>query len=402
MLIFGVDLEANTMKIIEITVAHYDALNKFRTEDGKRYHPHFKEEMDLILKRGAGLNFVALEGNRVIGYVISDCSDKFPFLDNFGYTLLMDFWVENTHRRNAIASALLEHLASGMKARGFTKLNIISENQWSCKVRDLGSLAMFSHLTNLKIDYRNNDDLRSLADLPQLSELILDHCYVDDYSALAKLTQLNHFKINSSHRCKDFQFLANLTQLKQLNLYGISLVNKDIDLISNLSQLTYLSIGSCPDITDISPLTKLENLTELYFYYNENIQDFAPIGRMPNLRLLHFHSMKANFSDITFLRSLPHLTDLSIIDRNMVIDTPLCDFSVISDLTNLTRLDLSYNHIRDISFLSSLSNLTYLKLEGNRIKDLSPLDALQQQGLKELIVDRKKDSGFSYHGQEEV
>jgi Leucine-rich repeat (LRR) protein len=112
--------------------------------------------------------------------------------------------------------------------------------------------------------------------------------------------------------------------------------------------------------------------------------------------------MAPNFLDITFLRSLPHLTDLSIIARNGSLARFPCDFSIISDLINLTRLDLSRNHIYDVSFLSPLSNLTYLNLGENIIKDLSPLYALKQQGLKELIVSREKGYDFSYHGQEEV
>jgi len=394
---------ANTIKIVEITVAHYDALNKFSTEVGERYYPVFsdRKEMDLILTGGSGFNFVALEGNQIVGYVISDCSYKLSSLDKFGYALLMDFVVENTHRTSAIASALLECFASRMKARGLTKLLMAGDGKKRYKVKDLDSLAMFRHLTTLEIKIKTDDDLRSLADLSQLSELTLNYCLCEDYSVLSKLTQLTYLEIRSL-TCKDFQFLLNLTQLKHLNIFDLSLGNKEIDIISNLSQLSCLNIGGGSNITDISPLSKLENLRELYFCYSPNIQDFAPIGRMSNLRLLSFINMGPNFSDITFLRSLPHLTDLSIIARNGSLNLSRCNFSVISDLINLTRLDLSRNYIYDISFLAPLSNLTYLNLEGNIIEDLSPLDALKQQGLKELRVSRKKGYDFSYHGQEEV
>ncbi len=224
-----------------------------------------------------------------------------------------------------------------------------------------------------------------------------------DHAPLATLTQLTHLTIESSHYSKDFQFLSNLTQLTHLKLYCTLLTDADLQLISTLPELTYLDIGGCQHITDISPLARLENLTELYFSINENIRDFSFIGNMSNLRLLHFCEMRQNLSEITFLRSLPHLTDLSISGRNALVNlgVPACDLSPISDLTNLTRLDLSYNAIRDISFLLPLSKLIYLNLIGNRIQDMSPTHALRQQSLKECITRSPyADQDWSLHGQD--
>lgn len=388
------------MKIVELTMAHHDAVNQFSYSNGVGFvfDERARNSTEKFLSRNSGLNFVALDWNRVVGYLIGACTDNFAYLNKFG--------VEKSYRSSQIASKLLEHFSAGLKTRGvdhltvYTKYNGGSREQY--KFSDLGSLKMFDYLTTLHIARSDKADLRSLTDLPQLSKLILEGCDAQDYSPLSALTQLTHLTIERSY-CEGFQFLSNLTHLTHLKLWDTYLSDSELGLVSNLSQLTYLNIGGCARITDISPLIRLKNLTELVFYINENITDFFPVGNMTNLRRVHFCDMRRNLSEITFLRSLPHLLDLSITGRNSLVGpgVPACDFTPISDLIHLTRLDLSYNKIRDISFLAPLSKLVYLNLKGNRIQDMSPIYALQQQSLKECITRSDyADQDWSLHGQD--
>lgn len=397
---------ATPMEIVELTMVHHDAVNQFSrgARLGLVFDERSRGNTERFLNRNLGLNFVALDWNRVVGYVIGAGTNELAYLNNFG--------VEKSYRSSQIASKLLERFSSGLKARGVTHLKVHTKNggnhREQYKLSDLGTLTMFDHLTTLHIApveglANNSTNLQSLADLPQLSKLILERCQPEDHAPLAALTQLTHLVIEGS-RCKDFEFLSNLTQLTHLKLCYTLLTDADLQLISKLPKLTCLDIGGCEDITDISPLVQLENLTELYFRNNRNIRDFSPIGRMSNLRLLNFREMSENLSDIRFLRSLPHLTDLSIIDRNLMAyfgGAPACDLSPISTLTNLTRLDLSYNNIRDISFLLPLSKLIYLNLKGNKIRDMSPISVLRQQSLRECITQNDyADQDWSLHGQD--
>lgn len=392
------------MEIVELTMAHHDAVNQLSRKAGLNlvFDERAKEHTERFLSHNLGFNFVALDWNRVVGYVIGACHEQIVSLNNFG--------VEKSYHSSQIASELLERFSLGLKARGVTHLKVYTKDggnhREKYKFSDLGTLKMFDHLTTLHIapvsSTGSSTDLRSLADLPQLSKLILERCHPQDYSPLSALTQLTHLMIESSY-CEGFQFLSHLTQLTHLKLRGTLLSDSELELVSNLSKLTHLDIGACSRITDLSPLTQLENLRELIFHINENIKDFSPISKMSNLRLLHFIRMRDNFSEITFLRSLPHLTDLSITARNNLVKlgVPACDLTPISHLTNLTRLDLSYNAIRNISFLLPLSKLTYLNLKGNKIQDLSPIDALRQQSLRECITrDDYADQDWSLHGQD--
>lgn len=83
------------------------------------------------------------------------------------------------------------------------------------------------------------------------------------------------------------------------------------------------------------------------------------------------------------LESQTNIQDLSglqycsnLIDLNLELNIHISDLSPLSDLTNLTRLDLWHNQISDISPLDSLTNLTYLELGDNEISDISPLGNL--------------------------
>ena len=80
-------------------------------------------------------------------------------------------------------------------------------------------------------------------------------------------------------------------------------------------------------------------------------------------------------SNISALSELKNLTELNL-TRNSV-----SDISALSELPNLTKLYLDINSISDISALSELKNLTHLSLAGNNIHDISDLS-----GLKNLEV----------------
>jgi len=384
------------MKIVEMTFDHHDAVNQFsiKTQQGIVFSEKIKNMTEQFLSRNRGFNFVAIDWNRVVGYLVGACHNEIAYLNNFG--------VEKSYRGSQIAANLLEHFSSAIQAKGATTLKLSAESHHKkFDINDLGSLKMFRHLTALHLFDRRGDDLRLLADLSQLLELKFELCSTQDFSPVSALTQLTHLTIQDSY-CEKFPSLANLNQLTHLHLRGCRITDVDIHQISNLSKLTYLYLSS-DAVTDISPLTKLENLTELHFTFVDNIKDFSPIGSISSLKRLSFDGVRRNLSEITFLRSLPHLTDLSITGRNQLVSVgvPACDFSPISDLTNLTRLDLSYNAIRDISFLLPLSKLTELELKGNRIQDRTPIESLRKQSLKQVNFAKPHDNyDWSQHGQD--
>ena len=75
-------------------------------------------------------------------------------------------------------------------------------------------------------------------------------------------------------------------------------------------------------------------------------------------------------SDISALSGLTNLANLELGSNN------ISDISALSGLTNLTYLGLWDNNISDISALNGLTNLTNLNLEDNNISDISALSGL--------------------------
>jgi internalin A len=80
-------------------------------------------------------------------------------------------------------------------------------------------------------------------------------------------------------------------------------------------------------------------------------------------------------SDLTPLSNLTELTDLNL------RETTTSDISILARLIKLQQLQLGQNEISDISVLAIMPDLTYLILILNPITDISPL--LLNEGLGE-------------------
>lgn len=103
-----------------------------------------------------------------------------------------------------------------------------------------------------------------------------------------------------------------------------------------------------------------------YLTVEESCQlDF--ISELPSLIELTLIHVDMDSIPLSFLK-LKQLRKLTIL-----MSEDLQDIKVLSGLTNLVKLDLSYNYITDISPLAALVNLERLYLMHNSIVDISPL-----------------------------
>lgn len=156
--------------------------------------------------------------------------------------------------------------------------------------------------------------------------------------ALSSLTELNA-QDGSIRSLKGVEYLTNLRELDLLWNDRIA----DVTPIANLTNLRNLNLGS-NQIIDVTPIANLNNLESLWIWGNQ-IADVTPLANLTNLQYLH-------------------------LQYNQIIDvTPL------TNLTNLQWLTLDSNQIADINSLVNLANLRGLGLSNNRIKDITPLVA---------------------------
>lgn len=110
----------------------------------------------------------------------------------------------------------------------------------------------------------------------------------------------------------------------------------------------------------------------------EGLENLAMLPRLRSLRITPFKEAAANAAAgddpaarAIVLSEYPECTDLS-------------DLSVISGLTDLEKLDVSYCHVKDLSFAENMQQLTSLNIGCTEITDLSPLTEYPQ--LERLII----------------
>ena len=109
------------------------------------------------------------------------------------------------------------------------------------------------------------------------------------------------------------------------------------------------------------------------------ISNLSPLSNLTNLTFLDLTSNR--ISDISALSNLTNLTELHL-GGNQTIS----DISALTNLTNLTRLNLWTNRISDISALARLTDLTYLALSQNELNGAIPTELGKLTNLEQLYL----------------
>jgi internalin A len=147
-------------------------------------------------------------------------------------------------------------------------------------------------------------------------------------------------------------------------------------------QTTYLDLGNC-GLTDLSKVPRLFECTHLETLILSNTwYDFVEkkekrsqnkgtqnqIVKLTRgfLQLQNLHTLKMG----GYYYSFGFISYTNI--------WHIADYELLSGLTQLTVLDISYTGISDISFLKAVNQLNSLNLRSNQISDISPLKALNQ------------------------
>jgi Leucine-rich repeat (LRR) protein len=163
--------------------------------------------------------------------------------------------------------------------------------------------------------------------------------------------------------------ITNLTGLElATNLESLDLDNnfvRDLSPILGLPQLSWLSLSGTR-IADLSPLTSLSNLTYLDLGNNGLTGDLGILAKLTNLVNL---GLDGNYlTDCQFLTNLPQLSSLDLTE-NFIRDA-----SPIASLTNLSQLFLRNNRISNLGFMENLPRLIDVDVTLN-LADLSQSSA---------------------------
>ncbi len=297
-------------------------------------------------------------------------------------------------------------------------------------IRDLTGLEFATGLTSLNLSYNSIPDITPLSGLTNLTSLILSYNGIRDISPLSGLTNLTSLNL-SYNSITDISPLSGLTSLTLLILSGNLFT--DISPLSGLTNLTSLNL-SYNSVSDLTPLSGLTSLTFLSLYDGIMIRDRSALSRLSNLSeadipdanlraaikvamgkasdapitgfemgfLSELEAPNSNIRDLTGLELASGLTNLDLgtefVSRvGYVNSNHISDFSLLSGLTNLTRLDLGGNSISDLSALSGaisgLPNLERLILDTNSISDVSAISGFTR--LRVLLLYNNNISDLS-------
>jgi Leucine-rich repeat (LRR) protein/predicted DNA-binding WGR domain protein len=189
----------------------------------------------------------------------------------------------------------------------------------------------------------------------------------EPWKKIASLTTLECTLTNNGNICefqvKDLFPLANLTQLKNLNLTWSKVRN--LSPLQNLQQLEKLDLSLSKTLKDLEGIQNLHSLKELDVS-NTAATDLEPVYELKNLKTLVLKELRIN----------------SLIG--------------IEKLKTLRKLNCSWCNLKSIDGLN-LGDLEELELSGLKIKDVEAFKSLSQ--LRSLIIERaeiKNTEGFKY------
>lgn len=172
---------------------------------------------------------------------------------------------------------------------------------------------------------------------------------------------------------KDFEIIKQIEILLNVKLthYHSNNVNYSGYYCNNHEQVTKLSIGNCKIINFGKLVNLLLELRELNYIILRSIQttNFSRISLLKNIKKLEVTNCK--ISNVTFLSGMCQLTYLDLSQNDIKNIAP------IKELTKLSFLNLRRNSIDDISPLYNLKKLNELNISNNNIFKIDSLGNLK-------------------------
>lgn len=313
-----------------------------------------------------------------------------PLYDYFMIPIEIDFqnkeWLQKYQKVGSIQSMCKGQIGSirGIRKTDDKEKDVIYEIlQWSylhgtltnldlnaCKtLHSLNGLENFVNLKRLEIIGIDVTSLKKLSNLTKLNDLRVGPCKarIESIDGLSNLTNMQVLWIYSCMNV-DFNIISKMYNLTDLRLRGSIVYN--VGMISCLTNLTLLEIGSRIDMEDNITFTKLTKLF-LHFYGITPTASISNLTNLTSLKLLGRETPNLNgFSRLTKLKEL-------VLSENYILQ----NVSQISHLTNLTKLHIDIGSFQ-VNFLECLTNCTELTLTSTTLDTLRPLSKMTK--LKEL------------------
>jgi len=209
---------------------------------------------------------------------------------------------------------------------------------------------------------------------------------LEDLALLPALEKLTIQKNNIG----TLAYLANLTELTELDLTGSRFPAEELTVLTNLPKLTRLIMANC-GLSTIAALTDAQNLITLDLSGNtlRNLDALTSMTTLTQLDLSHnavsslsalttlsnLEMLDVSYNALTTLAPIATCLNLTWLDAG---NNQLANVSGVDNLPALTYLSVEYNSLTDISPISKCTTLTELSISGNQLTDISSLSALMK------------------------
>lgn len=293
-------------------------------------------------------------------------------------------------------------------------------------LRDIGFLREMENLTELELTGTSIKTLDALEDCADTLKVLRleDNFSVEDYSVVLSCTGLQELALHVSYNFDVPMQVPDLSAMTDLKVLTIENYDKfdNLGKLTGLEELTISSVAS----GDGSALAQLQNLrvlnlTDMSVYDGfldevpslPNLEtldltdsfiwtDIAPVFAAPSLKRVYLNDADAGFD----MRNVKICESLTVLDMtgtriHRLKEDGSWDYQAegssalvtVQDmeyffdcLPNLEALYLPGHELEDITFLADKTELYYLDVSDNYITDLSPLSALSRL---EIVVCEK-------------
>lgn len=288
-------------------------------------------------------------------------------------------------------------------------------------------------LKELNIDQPNRVDLDGLEHAANLKSLTINDGLMLDQTSLdtiGELKSLEHLVIPNlsvkDYDMNDLDWLKGLTNLKELNIKGISEID-DISAMKNMKDLESLNLSENENITDFTPLRGLTNIKKLNLY-DTVIEDYTLLKDMTNLEYLNLKKINTeekeiedqdwkvfeNFTNLDTLHLFPSTkNDVNRLEEDDSEEVHIPDGELRiaindglrrekdyqptkNDMRNLINLghylnDNNYSAIESLEGLENGVNLVSIHITNGEISDLGPLSELTNLRRLDLLDNNPLD-----------
>lgn len=264
----------------------------------------------------------------------------------------------------------------------------------SCELKTIEPLRNKQGLKSLKIGVCYTiQDFDVIETLPDLEELNLEGLYVKDSINWENLKNLKSLYLNNAGSTNVITALSGYEQLE--NLY---LTNLDEDIVENIAVIGRLN--NLKSLTlkngkafDMSVLSNMPNLEDIYLNNVHEVKGLEKIFNLPQLK--KFYIGYSGFEmDFEHISESSTLEKLEICDCTFGEEKLKNNMDIFKGFPALKNVRINGAELNDVEFVRYLPELEQLDIIDNYVSDVTPLNSCKN--LKELwcgknaIVDEPK------------